>query len=684
MQLFTDYVQPLTVWLYANPSWALLMTFFISFTESLAIIGSIIPGSVTMTAIGILAGSGVMDISLTFIAAAAGAVAGDTASYFLGYIYSNRLPEMWPFSRYPTWLKYGKDYFAQHGGKSVIVGRFIGPLRSIIPVIAGVMRMKHWHFLFANIISAIGWAIVYVTPGVLIGSASSELSAESATHLFIGILILLVITWLIGQTMKWLYRHGYNFLRTQLHGSWMWAIHYSRFAPALKKITPTSEKNHFPTAGLILLFIVCCLTSIGITLLVKQHTWVSALNNPCFLFLQSLRTQPFDAFFIVISLMFSSIALVTVMAVITVSALYYQDWRLLRYWISLIITTCLITYFLESIVPVPKPNILGQYNAHPTFPALNLTIATSLFGFLIAYVNAHYRKATLFIVKIVFTSLLFLGGLAPLYLGDNWFTSVIGAYFIGITVCLVHWIFYRSHRVPGRKKRHPHLPIYLTSLLLLITTGIACGLYFNNSMRDHFPRLQQYVLTQKAWWNQSDASLLPVYTTNRIGRPIGLFNIQYLGSLDKFEKALTDYGWKKKPGSFFYSLLMSVGGQNPSKKLPFMAQLYLNKKPSLILTYQTNDQNVYILRLWRSNYHLLNHHQPIWLGSILYLQMQNKSGKKHTQPNHTVFKYLIPALNDFESNRITLPKKQVKSLPYSAEPIVLRIRETNIVSEQQP
>ncbi|WP_188883521.1 DedA family protein, partial [Alicyclobacillus cellulosilyticus] len=153
MTLFSDYLQPLTTWIYANPHWALFFTFLISFTESLAIIGSIIPGSVTMTAIGILAGSGVMRIDLTLLAAAAGAVAGDGASYLLGSIFKHRLPNMWPFSRNPNWLRYGRDYFAKHGGKSVLIGRFIGPLRSIIPLIAGMMHMNRWHFLIANVVS---------------------------------------------------------------------------------------------------------------------------------------------------------------------------------------------------------------------------------------------------------------------------------------------------------------------------------------------------------------------------------------------------------------------------------------------------------------------------------------------------------------------------------------------------
>ena len=60
MHIYADYIEPITVWLHHNPSYALLFTFIIALLESLAIIGTIIPGSLTMTAIGILAGSNVM------------------------------------------------------------------------------------------------------------------------------------------------------------------------------------------------------------------------------------------------------------------------------------------------------------------------------------------------------------------------------------------------------------------------------------------------------------------------------------------------------------------------------------------------------------------------------------------------------------------------------------------------
>ena len=367
MHLFTDYIQPLTLWLYAHPDWALLIAFLMAFAESLAIVGSIIPGGVTMTAIGILAGSGVMNIWLTLIAAAAGAVAGDGASYALGYIFSDHLSDLWPFSRYPRWLEYGKEYFTRHGGKSVLIGRFFGPLRSIIPVIAGILRMNPWHFLLANIISAIGWAILYVVPGVLIGAASTELSTESATRLFVFILIVLVTTWLISQCMKCLFLHTSQFLHTQLRKIWSLSKYNPRFARFLKTFTPKQERNHVPTAGLILLFFICFLMSVLVILFVMQGTWITVINNPSHLFLQSVRTQSFDTFFIIISLMISPLALLIFTVTISLCALYSRDWRMLRYWISLTVTSVSTAWLLAKFINIPKLGGLLQSTLTPTF-----------------------------------------------------------------------------------------------------------------------------------------------------------------------------------------------------------------------------------------------------------------------------------------------------------------------------
>ena len=277
---------------------------------------------------------------------------------------------------------------------------------------------------------------------------------------------------------------------------------------------------------------------------------------------------------------------------------------------------------------------------------MTLTLATALFGFLIGYANAYYRTTTMLTLRIILTSVLFLTGFALLYLGDNWISSVLAAYFIGLTLCLGHWIYYRRHQGTNRTPLLSALPIALACSLLL-TTCFAYPRYFNKLVREHSPYHQQFVLTHKAWWNQR-LPLLPVYSTNRIGNRIGLFNIQYLGSLNKLEHALTTHGWKKQPDSLFYSLLMRASGQNSAKELPLMAQLYLNKKPAIIMTFPSSEgQTRYVLRLWRSNFHLRNHRQPLWLGSIVCLQTRCEP------PPFT--NLLAAALSDFNVTSIILP-----------------------------
>lgn len=671
MHLFTDYIQPFTFWLYAHPHWALFITFFIAFSESLAIVGSLIPGSVTMTAIGILAGSGVMRIDLTFLAATLGAIAGDSGSYILGYLFSDRLTNIWPFKRYPNWLDYGKDYFARHGSTSILIGRFVGPMRSIIPVIAGMMRMNRWHFLVANIISGVGWAFLYVIPGVLIGIASSELSAESATRLFALILMLLIIIWILSLGLKWLFTLANQFLGRNLNEFWIWLSRNPRLGYYSNFLTPAKEVNHYPTAALTIVLVLCFCISIITVALVIQSTWVAAVNNPVYFLIQSLRTQPFDIFFTVIILIINPLALLALMMSITMYAIYYQDWRTIRYWLSLCFTSGVVIFLLTLLVDIPKPNGLAKHYTTPTFPIIDLTLATAMLGFLMVYLSAHYRTVTVLILRISLLIILFLSGLALIYLGDNWLTSVLASYFIGATICLLYWLFYR--RCMDSPKRS-QLPVILSCLILALAAYISCLLYFKKLIRAHSPHHAQFVMTDQVWWNQQ-RSMLPIYSTNRIGRPIGLLNIQYAGSIIKLQHTLEESGWKPQSNSFFYSLLLRAGGQNAAEELPLMAQLYLDRKPILLMTYNPdNKQTLLVLRLWRSNYHLRHYRQPVWLGSVM-VPPQVKDNAIMLQQPMALHNNIIRSLHGFKFNQITLPKRDLKLLPNPTSPVLLMVKE---------
>jgi membrane protein DedA with SNARE-associated domain len=674
MHLFTNYIQPLTFWLYAHPHWALFITFLISFGESLAIIGSIIPGSVTMTAIGILAGSGVMRIDLTFLAATLGAIAGDSGSYALGYTFSDRLVNIWPFKKYPKWLIYGQDYFSRHGATSVLIGRFVGPMRSIIPVIAGMMHMKHWHFLIANGISAVAWAILYVTPGVLIGAASSELSTESATRLFVLILIFLIVVWLLSLSIKWLVVHTNHYLRSNLHNAWTWLKNRPRLMYLTKLLAPHNEINHFSTAALTILFILCFIFSLVTITLIVQGSWITTINNPVNLFFQSIRTQPFDAFFVTVILMVGPLPLLTLLLAVSICAIYFRDWQILRFWLTLGLTTGITIFLLTYLVDQPKPIGLLRYHAPPLFPDTSLTYASALFGFLIYYIRTHYNSVIMLITRVLFFILLALAGIALIYLGDNWIVSVIASYFIGLTLFLLHWIFYRRSI---RLHQRTQTPILIACFLFISAGCVSYSLHFKQMVHAHGRHLAQYVLTDQVWWNQQQP-LLPIYTTNRIGKQKSLLNIQYAGSINKLQQELESAGWKPQPDSFLYLLLVRAGGEN-STELPLLAQLYQNKKPNLVMTYNSSDKKiVLIMRLWRSNYHLRHYPQPIWLGSVDRLPPSQvlRLSKKERQLNHqkATLDYFIEALQGFEFKKIRLPPRYLRSLYHPTSSVLLLIK----------
>ena len=112
----SDIITPVLQWLNQHPQLAGLATFCISASESVAIIGSIVPGSLMMSAIGALAGAGIVPLWPIVIWAILGAIVGDGMSYWIGHHFKDRLRYIWPFKRYPNILESGERFFHAHGG----------------------------------------------------------------------------------------------------------------------------------------------------------------------------------------------------------------------------------------------------------------------------------------------------------------------------------------------------------------------------------------------------------------------------------------------------------------------------------------------------------------------------------------------------------------------------------------
>lgn len=163
------------------------------------------PGAAGMVAAGAFVALGALEFWPTPLAAVTGAIAGDGISYWLGHHYRDRLHSVWPFRSHARWLSRGENFFYCHGAKSVLFGRFVGPARPIIPVVAGMLGMRPALFYAVNVLSALAWAPAYRLPGMAFG-ASLALAGAVAARLALLLVLLVASAWLLLGLVRWDFR----------------------------------------------------------------------------------------------------------------------------------------------------------------------------------------------------------------------------------------------------------------------------------------------------------------------------------------------------------------------------------------------------------------------------------------------------------------------------------------------
>jgi membrane protein DedA with SNARE-associated domain len=178
-------VQPTLDFISAHAAWAGAVMFVTAFGESFAFVSLAFPGTSLLIAAGALMAAGTLPYWPVMIGAVLGATLGDSVSYWIGYRFGGGIARIWPFSRNPALLPRGIAFFERHGGKSVFIGRFFGPVRAVIPLAAGIMRMPRGRFWFANIASAIVWAPMLLFVGDVAGDLGERLFGSANTVLVV-------------------------------------------------------------------------------------------------------------------------------------------------------------------------------------------------------------------------------------------------------------------------------------------------------------------------------------------------------------------------------------------------------------------------------------------------------------------------------------------------------------------
>jgi membrane protein DedA with SNARE-associated domain/membrane-associated phospholipid phosphatase len=163
-----------TAWLALHPEWILGTIALLSFLESLLLVGLIAPGIALLFVVASLAGSAGLPLWQIVLVSGSAATAGDVTSFYVGRHFHHHIAGLAILRRHPQWLERAERFIRRYGMPGLGVGRFIGPLRPFMPMMAGTLEMPQWRFWLVELLTLLPWGVLYMAPGFAVGAAADR------------------------------------------------------------------------------------------------------------------------------------------------------------------------------------------------------------------------------------------------------------------------------------------------------------------------------------------------------------------------------------------------------------------------------------------------------------------------------------------------------------------------------
>lgn len=445
----------LNLWLADHSSLILPAVAVIAFVESFAIAGIIVPGVALLFSVAALASLSQIPVENVLIAAFVGAVAGDVLSFFIGRAFHDRLKNLWPFSRYPDALSQGESFFNKYGTISVVIGRFVGPLRPVLPLTAGMLHMPSAKFIIINVLSACAWAPAYILPGYL----GAEISQSAFGNEHAGLSAWLVLC-LILTALPWLI--------------------------TLKLTSLPFERSHLLLASLGY-SIIGFLTISSLVILGafdRLDVWLFSLVS-------ALRNEALDTLLVAITLMGDQL-LLTLLFLICVVLLSYQKQRQLALTLALAgISASISTHLLKYGLNLPRPDLVIGKLGTASFPSGH-TSGFSIFAGTLLGLVLQTRDKVHFAIRSIIIAAIFIVASSRVLLGVHWLSDVLAGLLLGSAIVSVAlWIGVRFSSVSTsniQQQRHqqhtaPQVNWQQILLSIMLVTMLYQSILFETAMR---------------------------------------------------------------------------------------------------------------------------------------------------------------------------------------------------------
>ena len=172
--------------------WAYVIMFLVIFCETGLVVTPILPGDSLLFALGAFAAQGALNIEILLISLCIAAVAGDTVNYSIGKFLGPKVFH-YPDSRFfkREYLVRTHQFYEKHGGKTIIIARFIPIIRTFAPFVAGIGTMKYLRFFSYNVVGGISWICLFLLAGYYFGGIPAV--KRNFTLVIIAIIIISVM-----------------------------------------------------------------------------------------------------------------------------------------------------------------------------------------------------------------------------------------------------------------------------------------------------------------------------------------------------------------------------------------------------------------------------------------------------------------------------------------------------------
>jgi membrane-associated protein len=174
---------------YGMATYAILFT--VIFVETGLVFFPFLPGDSLLFVAGAFAALGSLNIWILLVLLMVAAIAGDTANYWIGHFLGEKIIANKRIPINEKHLAKTHEFFAKHGGKTIIIARFVPVVRTFAPFVAGIGKMNYFRFITYNVIGAVSWVSVGIVAGYFFGNI--PFIKNNFTFFILGIILLSII-----------------------------------------------------------------------------------------------------------------------------------------------------------------------------------------------------------------------------------------------------------------------------------------------------------------------------------------------------------------------------------------------------------------------------------------------------------------------------------------------------------